>query len=131
MSKREAVYKSTLMKHVRRAFPVPEWITFRHEDRWTSGIPDISITGNRATSWWEVKHGDPKIVSKEIQDLTCKRLEAAGHACYHIIFRDDGDGEDKITLIVRPRYLESLTAEVTADGFNYAAILDFMRSMHS
>ncbi len=35
---------------------MPGAVVFRHEDQFTGGIPDISVTWAGITTWWEVKY---------------------------------------------------------------------------
>ena len=72
----ENTIKDELVKRLRRA--APRFVVFRHEDRFTAGIPDISMTGRGATSWWEVKYLNPRLHSYGLQELTMKRLASPG-----------------------------------------------------
>ena len=80
----EASLKQALVALMRAE--LAPFVIFRHEDRITSGIPDISVTGNRHTSWWEVKFANPDFKCPGIQELTALRLAAAGHACFFVIY---------------------------------------------
>lgn len=130
--RRESPIKANLMKKVRAVMPVPEFVTFRIEDRYTSGIPDIVINGHMITSWWEVKHVDASektIDSKSLQDLTCVRLASA--ACYvrYIVYRELPDGS-QVSLIVHPHNIRSLEPEMSFKGYNHLGIATFMRGVH-
>lgn len=53
----EAQCKAALCKVLRAE--LPGGVVFRHEDAWTGGIPDISISNNGLTVWVEVKLDRP------------------------------------------------------------------------
>ena len=55
----EATCKAALCKVLRAKLPPAESRVYRHEDAWTGGIPDISITANGHTLWVEVKLDRP------------------------------------------------------------------------
>jgi hypothetical protein len=111
----------------------PEFVLLRHEDYITSGIPDLSVTGNGRTTWWEVKHGTPDFESKGIQELTLKRLARAGYARY-IIFKENSDGSNKRIFIVHPDKIGNW--EVAEEGvvgwlgFDYKTLALHIRSEH-
>jgi len=50
----EATLKRNLVKAIKTTMPGA--VVFRHEDQFTAGIPDISVTWAGITTWWEVKH---------------------------------------------------------------------------
>ena len=77
----EAVLKGQLMEEFRTQLP-SNFVCIRHEDKFTHGIPDISITGYGRTLWLEVKYFNPDLISKGIQELTMRRLAVAGMARY-------------------------------------------------
>lgn len=102
----EATLKSALVKELRTSCPFA--VVLRHEDKITSGIPDMSFTDGGSTSWWEAKLANPGFKSKGIQELMMLRLGRRGKAFYIIwdIPRD-------FTFIVQPpdlsRYYEGVT----------------------
>jgi hypothetical protein len=119
---------------------LPDAVIFRHEDHFTAGIPDFSITCNGATSWIEAKvitdaHG---FMAKKIQTLNMVKLNDQGHAFY--VVWDSSDKQSR-TAIVEPRLvwrhvsrgtLEKLTSEFTwISGFNHAAVFDTIKEYHS
>ena len=55
----ESDCKAALCKVLRASLPPAESRVYRHEDAWTGGIPDISITANGHTLWVEVKLDRP------------------------------------------------------------------------
>lgn len=76
----ETKLKAALVETIRAR--IPSAIVFRHEDKLTHGIPDISITGYKKTIWIEAKFANPGFKSRGIQELTMRRLARAGYAFY-------------------------------------------------
>lgn len=62
---------------------MPGATTFRHEDKITGGIPDISVSLNRRTVWLETKDQELKTTGLQYENL--KRLKG-----FYIIFIDCG-----------------------------------------
>jgi hypothetical protein len=50
----EANLKARLRVAIR--FALPRAVVYRHEDKFTGGIPDFSVTMNRQSLWIEVKY---------------------------------------------------------------------------
>jgi hypothetical protein len=122
--KHESDYKATLMRELRAR--LTGCVALRHEDRFTSGIPDISVTLHGRTSWWEAKV--TPVVSKSIQELTMLRLAAAGYARY--VVWEDKCGIRR-TLIVHPKHLSDLTPEAFCVGFDMKWLVEQIRVVHS
>jgi hypothetical protein len=108
------------------------YVILRHEDQFTSGIPDVSFTGDTRTAWMEAKvinpaHPYPR--SRKIQKLTCARLAAVG-ICWYVIW--DLRNDSKRTWIVHPQLiLEERNFESTSImmlGFDHHATVEFVRS---
>jgi hypothetical protein len=125
--KTEGHLKEALVKKLRE---VPSFVILRHEDSSTSGIPDISVTGRGATSWWEVKYGRPEFTSKGIQELTMLRLSRAGIANY-IIYRETADGKTKQVSIARPANLHTKESWDTVLGFDHDWVVNEILLYHS
>jgi hypothetical protein len=70
----ESYLKSAVCKKLKATLPGA--VVFRHEDKFTGGIPDISVTWNDHTCWVEVKYDRPKSRAKVTgqQKLTLGRL---------------------------------------------------------
>lgn len=101
------------------------FVIIKHGDGFTSGVPDVSITGNRRTSWLEFKHG-PKIKwAHGLQQLTCQRLAEKGFSC-HVVLYEEAE-EHRRTLILTPD--EIIIG--SAPGFNHQFVVDFVRSLHA
>lgn len=105
----------------------PSFVTLRHEDVRTSGIPDVSITGLGKTTWWEAKYLNPVFRSTGIQELTMLRLAAAGYARYVIWEEKRGI---KRTLIVHPKYVDTLQAEASCVGFDMQWLVGKVKEAH-
>ena len=121
----EAQLKSALMRAT-KLLPI-RWEKFRHEDSLRAGIPDISITGNDRTVWWEVKHANPKIRDRGIQHYTCCRLAQAGR-CFYVIYYETAKMENRKTYIVHPAEL-SVFKESTlwVPGFSHPWVVGYMQ----
>jgi hypothetical protein len=62
---------------------------FRHEDRFTHGIPDFAIHGNGVSSFLEIKYTTTgRIKFTGAQKLTLRRLHAQGMKSFLVIFSD-------------------------------------------
>ena len=81
---------------------VPWSVAIRHEEHFTSGVPDISFTMNHFTSWWEVKYGTPMFKSRHNQELMMLELGLYGHAFYIVYMERKGV---RSTHIVQPQLL--------------------------
>lgn len=127
MPKRETPLKAALMKVMRTE--LPRFVVMRHEDRWTSGIPDFSVDGAGRTSWYEVKHADPEFDSEGIQELTCLRLAVASY-CRYVIYYENKDGAEKRTMIVHPKHLHALIPEASVPGYSHAFVAAYIRRVH-
>jgi hypothetical protein len=119
---------------------LPKAVIFRHEDKFTGGVPDMSVSTGKLTSWWEFKLLDPKRYSaaphvrhRGLQSVRMLQLAVIGPAFY-IVFADD---TQRRTLIVRPiDYHRAVTnrrpfeTDLYAAGFNYRFVVDFIREQH-
>ena len=65
---------------------LPQAVALRHEDLYTAGIPDLSVTLAGRTSWWEIKYADPFFKTSKIQKHICTRLAECG-VCWYVIFQ--------------------------------------------
>lgn len=61
-------------------------VVLKHADRYTSGIPDMSVTWRGVTTWWECKHAKPRFKSQGLQELIAARLAMHSAGCRYIIF---------------------------------------------
>ena len=109
---------------------LPSFVFIRHEERFNSGTPDLSVTGNGVTSWWEVKFANPRFKSIGIQEYLLKRLASSGYARY-IIFGVEKDGS-KWTSIVHPRDIADWKTNWIGlvDGHDYDWLIEAIRHAH-
>jgi hypothetical protein len=121
----EATLKSALMKEMRKQLHGA--VLFRHEDQYTSGIPDISTTFNGRTVWWEVKYAKPSIRGRCIQHFTCNELARNG-MCFYIVYREKKN--ERQTLIVHPRFIDSLQSNTICKGFNHSWVITHIKAAH-
>jgi hypothetical protein len=113
----EATIRAALVKRLRL---YKDWIVLRHEDHYTSGIPDISITGNKITSWWETKYQRGfTLENKGIQQYTLEMLAKHGYAHY-IIYTPEQ------VAVVKP----DLENPKIFPGINHAEVVKFIRAVH-
>jgi hypothetical protein len=93
----ESYLKRAVCEKVKKLLPGA--VIFRHEDKFTGGIPDISITWAGRTCWVEVKYDRPKsraMVTGQ-QKLTLKRLRRHGRAL--LLTYTEDKNHDKFTSI--------------------------------
>jgi hypothetical protein len=130
----EQTLKRGLMAVIKKAFPTS--VSLRHEDRFTHGIPDLSLSLREKTSWWEVKLADPQCQSKEIQRHMCQRLNAASYCRYVIYQFEIPQGRNK-----RPRQIRivppldfdawaNVGIVVSEDAFNHYGVVKYMAQVH-
>ena len=114
----EATVRAALVKRLRQH---KDWIVLRHEDHYTSGIPDISVTGNGITSWWEAKYQRGfSLVNKGIQQYTLEQLDKHGYAAHYIIYTPEQ------VAIVKP----SLENPLIFPGINHPRVVEYIRKVH-
>ena len=63
---------------------LPGSIVFKHSDRITFGIPDVSVTWMGTTTWIEVKRG--RLSGRKIQQRTLQRLGMQSLAFYVVYY---------------------------------------------
>ena len=113
----EATVRASLVKKLRLH---KDWLVLRHEDHYTSGIPDISITGNKITSWWETKYQKGfSLVNKGIQQYTLEQLAKHGYA-YYLIYTPEQ------VAVVGP----DLENPAIYPGLNHPRVVEFIRKVH-
>lgn len=94
----EASIRSVLVKKLRTMQPT--WVIFRHEDHYTTGIPDISVTGNGKTSWWETKLVEGREHPQE-KELKLQRMIELDHHSYarYIVYRTGGIFKKDVSIL--------------------------------
>jgi len=125
---KESVLKANLVKTLRESLRT--FVIMRLEDRISSGYPDIVISGNKITSWIEVKYGNPNFASKGIQELTMLRLASAGFASYIVYWEKLAQ---KRTYIVEPKDIGKPIIEWMnyVEGFDHSFVLGKVRLIHN
>lgn len=123
--RREANLKQSLVEALRQHLRGA--VVIRHEDRFTSGIPDVSVTLLGLTSWWECKHACPSIDSRGIQELTALRLAVAGY-CRYLVWEEKKDV--KRTMILHPNQLAGMVPEAFCAGFDHRWVVEYVRRVH-
>jgi hypothetical protein len=125
--------KALLVSKARRAFS--GFSIFRHEDNFTHGIPDISITGLGITSWWEVKLADPSLDAKEFRGVqydTMISLEVISSFARYIIFELNPKTGEKATRIVRPQHFHTWKSSgVSVAEWDYKWVITQMLRVHA
>ena len=105
----EAQVKAQLTAKLKKIFPM--MVVLRHEDHFTAGIPDTSISFNCRTLWLEIKFGELR--SRAIQRETLRRLKG-----YFVTYR-----RDKIVEITTAYQTEN----ITATGLGHDVVIEFVR----
>ena len=78
----EQSFRSSIISHIRKN---SDFICLRHEDVRMRSIPDLSITGNGVTTWWEFKFGWTSWYDYPQNQLHhCKKLALQGFLKYVI-----------------------------------------------
>jgi hypothetical protein len=111
----EADLKSKLVKFLRKK--IPSSVVFRHEDKLTGGVPDISVTYANTTTWIEAKFIRGRITFSDtgLQRISMQRLDYAGKRAFYVIWREDDFGEME-TIVV---YARDLTVFLATGSMAY------------
>lgn len=125
----EAALKSILARTLRDV--LKPWVVFRHENRFGAGMPDVSVTGMRRTSWIECKLDVGKgLRSREVQDRKIMELATVGWA-YYVVWVDRPNRCE--TIIAGPHELDNLAqvpAERRTPGLNHRWVADYVKALH-
>jgi hypothetical protein len=101
----EAGFKAQTVEAIRKL--APNALAIRHEDKVTTGIPDLSLSYAGITTWWEfkvIRVGDgPEPFSPRVQVVTALRLDRAGSLCRYIAWRLDADDKPSEAVVLDPR----------------------------
>lgn len=89
----EAYLKRRLVETIRKEMPGA--VVYRHEDTFTAGIPDISVTWRGSTTWIEVKfqRRGRKADLTALQSQAIDRFRAAGAAAWVVRYIETKDGK--------------------------------------
>ena len=135
MTMTETQLKSKLTQTLRKS--LNNAVIFRHEDQFTSGIPDISVTWEGYTTWLEVKLAKPTIRSKGIQKHTMQMLSENGRCRYVVYLLEKASCQSKhfslqSTYIVSPKSVNDwVSSKNYAVGFDHQFVVDFIKNSHS
>ena len=99
-------------------------VILKHSERFSSGVPDVSITWQGKTSFWEFKYGPRLVWANGLQKLTCRRLAIAG-TCYVVSYYTASNHPR--TCIGAPDDPYARQAE----GFNHRFVVDFVKKLHA
>jgi hypothetical protein len=103
----------------------------KHADKFTFGVPDISVTDNKLTSWWELKFADPGFDSHATQREAMKKLERVGHCARYVIFDMHDEGRGRATYLVKPSLLDTFRLDgIRKQGFDYEWVINSVISTH-
>lgn len=108
----------------------PSWIWLPITERYKSGIPDLLVSGNHQTSFWELKFADPDFNSQGIQELTMRRLEIQSGRAFYVVFKD----ATQTIHLVKPSLLahwENSTAAHVVSGFVFKDVIQFIKLVHT
>jgi len=123
----ETVLVSALVQTLRKAFP--SFVIFKHADKFTFGVPDISVTGRMKTTWLEVKYADPTFLSSGVQELAMKRLSATSYGWY--VIYDENEGHRRTLLVVPELLSEWKTQHIAVDTFDHEWVAMVIGKVHS
>ena len=113
---------------------LPDALPLRHEDKFTKGVPDLSISYGGHTSWWEIKYADPYIQSSKLQRYMCEQLDQRGFLCRYLIFRrGQADKWKRQIRAVKPHdfaHWRTLGYQVSAGAFDFRALVRYIQERH-
>jgi hypothetical protein len=113
---------------------LPDALPLRHEDLFTKGIPDLSISYAGHTSWWEVKYADPYCKTTKIQRYMCEQLNTRGFFCRYLIFRrGQADKWPRQIRVVQPQdftHWRKLGRTISTGAFDYGALVRSIQEVH-
>jgi hypothetical protein len=121
----EGKLSSALVKLLREE--LRDAVIFKHWDHITAGVPDISVTWNYRTTWYEVKYITKGIIQRGQQRRVLEQMGRIGVAWYVIYLATPIPG----TYIVHPSKLDTFTQdyEMRTTGFAPLLVVDHLRSM--
>jgi hypothetical protein len=116
----EAYLKRKLVDTLR--VTMPGAVVIRHEDKFTAGVPDLSVSWNGITSFVEVKYQRKgrKSVPTALQARMIKQLRENRAPAY------------VLTYLEAPRelVLHGVTGCVVAEGHDHRLVADTLRNIH-
>ena len=126
---RESDLKRRLVKAILATHPGA--VVYRHEDAFTAGIPDISVTWAGLTSWWEVKHEPLGRTSKltKLQEHELRRL-ARQTVAGCITYRERVRAGGKVTVLELFTPLASENPITQWPGYSHASVVEAIHVYH-
>lgn len=122
-------------KFMRLADDEPGAYAIKHSDGYVSGVPDVSFTLNRWTSWLEFKLSEDATPTvrwqHELQRITCVKLATRG-TCWLVLYHEAA--AVKTTYVLDPRMVKDgrfdVDEAISVGDWDHAFVLDFMREVH-
>lgn len=127
----EAKLRHELANSLRRSFTSA--VVFCHEDKFTAGIPDLSITLDGVTLWFELKHVTPKkrFKTTDLQVQTAVELEN----CWYIVYEERKIMKTEIlshmTYIINPQRCRDYREGLAGDGLAHWFVVEFVRDIYA
>lgn len=105
---------------------------YKHNDRGTKGMPDMTVTWSFCTSWLEFKmlHGDENIHNEldALQLVELVRLERAGGRAWVIAYRKQTKTQGEYLTIYQPTALLNNQQPVAREWSSHANIIRDLRT---
>ncbi len=128
--KRETELKRKLVAVLKQRFFVQT-----HSEARKYGVPDLSVSGNGRTTWYELKHATPNFTTQGVQEITCLQL-AKYSFCRYIVYYEWQD--TWCTYIVHPvevygrkGKMGNITPEMRLDGHDHFGVLRYIIDEHN
>jgi len=122
----EAYLKRALKDALRVA--LPGCVVVRHEDKFTAGVPDLSVTWAGVTSWIEVKYERKGRLAKltALQEKALQDLAMAGAPAYALTYAERG--KDRVAHL--SRLLNRTSSVDVVLFFDHKAVSEAIRDEH-
>lgn len=128
--KTESRYTQEFRKEVEKELPYA--VVIKLADNYTIGVPDMTITFDGHTSWWELKvarkdSATLKGLGKGIQNMMAQRLALEG-ICYYIVFWDAPS--KKGICIYEPKDVNMQNPLLDVAVGDYLKVIEFIKRCH-
>jgi hypothetical protein len=131
----EATVRRTLRLAIQEH--LPDAVALRYEDRFTRGLPDLSISYRGKTSFWEIKYADPYFRTSKVQHHLCEQLDIRGYHCRYIIFQRGiarpTTARPRQIRVVKPSDIDHWThlgLVISTGRFDHAALVAHFATVH-
>ena len=131
----ETTVRRALMRQLQ--IDLPDALPLRHEDLFTKGIPDLSLSYAGHTSWWECKYtATNQCATTKVQRYLCEQLDLRGFLCRYIIFRRGHNGKwPREIRVVKPHDVHGTAwrhvgRTISTGAFDYAALVRYIQEEH-